>query len=332
MPRFTFSDVIGVAGIVLAVVLVVLDKASKLKGRWLFVLLAVAGFMTLFIAIDNSWVMGAPPQWRIWRGALMACSIVLAYGGIALWISPLPQTAEEPALAPAAKKTPSFLFVFGAPLGDNHSITWIMMLLHYGPEPAFNCHVDFYDDDRKNIEHLWLVEHPNTPFLPPGQFDESQKRLYVAEAGPEGGARSNFTWTPLNPNSQHYTVSITCRDGVFTEKWEVTRVDGILRARIVIERGPKWARENPQESPIVFRCEDPEFVSAAPAKVVPIHRSGLVTHPGWKPNYKVEIPMAIVDPNGNLQMASGIKQPDGSTRTDFGCWNILTKHFGDNPK
>jgi hypothetical protein len=332
MLRFSFSDGIGIAGIVLAVVLLVLDKAGKLKGHWLLVLLAVAGFMTLFIAIGNSWVMDAPPQWKIWRGALMFCSVVLAYSGIALWISPLPQTAKGPALPPAIKKTPSFLFVFGAPLGDNHSTTWIMMLLHYGPEPAFNCKVDFYDDDRKNVEHLWLVEHPNNPFLPPGQFDDSQKRLFVAEAGPEGRTGNDFTWTPLDPNSQHYTVSISSRDGVFAEKWEVTRVDGILRAKIVIEHGPGWARGNPEESPLVFKCEDPEFVSTALATAVPVHRSGLVTHPGWKPNYRVEVPMAIIDPNGNVQMASGIKQPNGSTRTDFGCWNILTKHFGDNPK
>jgi hypothetical protein len=54
-------------------------------------------------------------------------------------------------------------------------------------------------------------------------------------------------------------------------------------------------------------------------------------HPGWKPNYRIEIPMAIIDSNGNVQVASGIKQPDGTTATDFGCWNILTKHFGDDP-
>jgi hypothetical protein len=332
MPRFSFSDLIGVVGIVLAVVLIVLDKAGKLRGHWLFVLLAVAGFMTLFIAIGNSWVMDAPLQWKIWRGALVLCIVVLTYSGIALWISPVPQTAKQLGLPPAIKKTCSFLFIFGAPLGDNHSATWLMMLRHYGPGPAYNCSVDFYDDDRKNIEHLWLVKHPNTPFLPPGQFDESQKRLYVAEAGAEGGARDNFTWTPLDPNSQHYTVSISCRDGVFVEKWDVSRVNGILRAKIVIEHGADWLKNHPDESPLVFKCEDPEFVSTALATAIPTQRSGVITHPGWKPNYPVEVPMAIIDPNGNVQVASGIKQPDGSTRTDFGCWNILTKHLGDNPK
>jgi hypothetical protein len=52
---------------------------------------------------------------------------------------------------------PSLVFVFGAPLGSNDSPVWIMMLKHYGPNPAYNCNVEFYDQDRKNIEHEWLV-------------------------------------------------------------------------------------------------------------------------------------------------------------------------------
>src|SRR5580704_4602958 len=224
MPRFSFSDIVGVAGIVLAVVLIVLDKGGKLKGQWLFILLALAAAMTLCIAVGNTWVMDAPLGWKVWRASLMVCAVALLYSGVALWISPSSRDGKGE-IAPPQKKTPSFVFVFGAPLGDNHSVAWIMMLFHYGPDLAHNCYVDFYDDDRKNIEHLWLVDHPNTPFLPPGQFEESQKRLFVAEASPEGGQRGSFTWTPLDPNSQHYTASISCRDGVFTEKWEVTRVN-----------------------------------------------------------------------------------------------------------
>ena len=54
-------------------------------------------------------------------------------------------------------------------------------------------------------------------------------------------------------------------------------------------------------------------------------------HPGWKPNHRFDIPVAIIDPNGNIQTMSAVKQPDGSTRTDFGCWDLLNKHFGDAP-
>jgi hypothetical protein len=246
-----------------------------------------------------------------------------------LWVDTRQSARAQVAPATTSTSTkPSFVFVFGAPLGDNRSATWLMMALHYGPEPAHNCDVAFYDDDRKNIEHLWRVEHGSPAFSPPGQFEESQKRLHVAEAGAEDGTKHNFTWTPLDPNSQHYTVTISCRAGLFVEKWEVTRVNGLLRAKIIIEHGPEWIRNHPDESPLVFKCKDPEFVSTTLATAIPSQRLGVITHPGWKPNYRV-VPMAIIDPNGNLHIASGIKQPDGSTRTDFGCWNILTKHFGE---
>lgn len=227
-------------------------------------------------------------------------------------------------------KTPSLVFVFGAPLGDNESSTWLMMLRHYGPNSAYNCQIEFFDDDRKNIEHQWLVNHPNTPFLPAGLFDKSQLGLYVLEAEPEG-PHQNFKWSPVDPDHQHYTVSISCRDGVFVEKWEVTRVAGVLRAKVIIERGPAWIEKNPNLDPVVFRCEDPEFMSSPllATTVTPQHAKKV--HPGWKPNHVFAVPVAIIDPNGHVQIVAGVKQPDGTTRTDFGCWNILTKHFGDAP-
>jgi hypothetical protein len=229
---------------------------------------------------------------------------------------------------PLKPKTPSLVFVFGAPLGDNDSPTWIMMLKHYGPSSAHNCIVVFYDKDRKNIEHLWLANHPGTPFLPPGQFDESQKSLTVAETGPEGGPAGSFNWAPLDRDRQHYSVSISCRDGTFVEEWEVTRVNGVLRTKIVIEHGPEWVRKNPDADPVVFKCEDREFTGTPLLTAVPKVTARSV-HPGWKANHGFDIPVAIIDPNGNVQTMSGVKQPDGTTRTDFGCWDLLNRHFGD---
>jgi len=227
------------------------------------------------------------------------------------------------------RQTPSFLFVLGIPLGDNDSAEWLMMLRHYGPNPAYNCDIAFYDNDRKNIEHEWLVKHPDSPYPPPGLADESQRRIHIAEAGPEGSAGS-FKWNPLDPNRQHYTVSISCRDGVFEQKLEVTRVDGFLRSSIAIQRGQRWIEQNAHRSPLVFRYEDPEFVRTPLATEMPKERKGKVVHPGWKPRHRFEVPVAIIDPNGNVQVISGIKLPDGSTQTEFGSWNLLTKHLGDD--
>lgn len=317
MP-ISFSDIIGIFGIIFALVLLVMDKAGKLRGPWLFTLLVIAAIMTLGIAIDNAWVMDAPKEWKFWRGSLMVCVVALTYSGIGIWISPHPS-----AVVKISPKTPSLVFVFGAPLGDNASSEWIMVLRHFGPESAHNCNISFYDKDRKNIEHLWLVEHGSPPFLPAGLFDSSQHMISVLEANPEGSIPGAFKWSPLDPDRQHYEVSISCRDGVFVERWEVTRVDGVLRSRIVIEHGAEWISKNPGFDPVVFKCEDPEFRGTPLLTEVP-NITKMVVHPGWKPNYPVKIPMAIIDSNGNLQIASGIHG-----QTDFGCWNILTKHFGN---
>lgn len=233
--------------------------------------------------------------------------------------------------APPVQSTapnPSLPFVFGVPLGENDSPEWVMMIKHYGPETTFNCDIQFYDDDRKSIEHEWLTQHPNSSFLPPnGVAGKSQARFTFSEMNPEEMHRS-FRWFPINPNSQHYTVSISCRDGYFVEKWEVTRVNGVLLTRIRIEHGPQWVAKNPRKDPTVFSCTDQGFLATALATVAPTTRPQAV-NPGWKPNHTFVFPVAIIDPNGNLQVMSAVKLPDGSQKTDFGCWNMLVRHFGD---
>jgi hypothetical protein len=222
---------------------------------------------------------------------------------------------------------PSLVFVVGAPLGDNKSPEWMMVLNHYGPNPAYNCQVNFYDKDRKNIEYEWLVNHPDNPFPPPGLAGQSQLHLHIPEADPPGPA-TNFRWTPLDPDRQHYSVSISCRDGIFEENWEVTRVNGILRTRISIEHGPHWKQENPNSDPVVFACSDPEFVPTPLASEIPEAKPKAVD-PGWKPNHRFELPVAIIDPNNNVQLA-GVRLPDGGIANGPGCWNsILARHLGD---
>lgn len=339
MPRVGFQDAFAFASVALTIVLLVLDKAGKLRGPRLFVLLALAALMMLPVAIGNSWVLDARTTALIVsRGLLALFAVGLIFSIVAVWIS-----NEEAPPESSVKRDdqraihggrdsppkPSLVFVFGAPLGDNDSAQWVMVLKHYGPSLAHNCNIGFYDDDRKNIEHEWLVKNPNSPYPPPGLAGESQKRFYLAEAGPEGDI-GNFIWNPVNPNSQHYTVSIDCRDGVFTEKWEITRVNGILRSAITIEHGSRWIEKNPGLESVVFRYQDPEFIKTALATEMPKSTTAKVVHPGWKPNHRFEVPAAIIDPNGNLQVVSGVKLPDGSTLTDFGSWNILTRHYGDD--
>jgi hypothetical protein len=322
---FGVPIIIGVAFTLLA------DEFKEYKAaRWCFSISAV-------------WLCGKVLMWSVLSSqnfGVRAISVFLAFGMVGIGLmeslrltSKRERLAETPkvekAVPTSAVATPSLVFVFGAPLGDNDSASWAMMLKHYGPNTAYNCDLGFYDDDRKNIEHEWLVKHPNSPYPPLGLAGESQKLIHVPEASPEGPVGS-FTWNPLDPNSQHYTVSISCRDGVFTEKWEVTRVNGILRSAITIEHGPRWVEKNPGLEPVVFRYQDPEFVRTSLATEMPKESKGSVVHPGWKPSHRFEVPAAIIDPNGHIQVISGVKLPDGSTLTDFGSWNILTKHFGDS--
>jgi hypothetical protein len=204
-----------------------------------------------------------------------------------------------------------------------------MMLKHYGPDTAYNCDIVFVDEDRKNIEHKWLVEHHGSSFLPVGGVaGQSQISFHIPEVGPEGPSLK-FKWNPIDPNNQHYTVSISCRDGYFVEHWEVTRVNGVLRTKITIEHGPQWVEKNPTRSPIVFTCTEPGFSNTSLASSLPTMTAPLI-NPGWKPNHRFDFPVAILDPNDNVQVLSGVKLPDGSQKTDFGCWNMLTRHFGDD--
>lgn len=86
MFKLDFADAVGIVGIALTVLLVVLDKAGKLKGGWLLILLCLAGVMTLFVAVGNGWVQDAPTKWKAWRTVFMLCVTGLSYSCLAIWI------------------------------------------------------------------------------------------------------------------------------------------------------------------------------------------------------------------------------------------------------
>jgi hypothetical protein len=106
MAKIGFPDIVGIGGIALTLILLVLDKAGKLKGGWLYVLLIGAGIMTLFIAIGNDWVVDAPPKWVVWRGLLMICLVGLTYSGLAIWIAPAQGKIEESTNHPSVTEQP----------------------------------------------------------------------------------------------------------------------------------------------------------------------------------------------------------------------------------
>lgn len=88
MFKISWSDGLAIAGGVLTLVLIVLDKAGKLKGSMLLVLLAVAGILTLPLMLNVAWVSEAHGAAKFSRGLLMFFIVGLVYSIIAVWVSP----------------------------------------------------------------------------------------------------------------------------------------------------------------------------------------------------------------------------------------------------
>jgi hypothetical protein len=220
---------------------------------------------------------------------------------------------------------PSFLFILGAPLGDNDSPVWNMTVLHYGPNAAQNCNVHFIDLDRANIRHDWLDSHPGLSFAPADLVGQWETYLHFpeVEAAPSTGI-SNFQSIPIDPNQQHYLVESICRDGEFAEGWEVARINGALRTKIDIERSSASVERNPELRRPVFECTDPAFVSSPLAKLTYFNPQRQIPpiNPGWKPNHRFTMPVMILADTGSY-WALKIKG------VSVGCWDSLTRHLGD---
>lgn len=264
------------------------------------------------------------PPWHFrWRCYLVVVFYLTVPTGffIAIWRSSPTSFSNTTETKPPTPKPPFVLstgFIFGVPLGENYSPDWLMSVQHYGPDPAYNCDFNFYDEDRLHIEHLWLTKHPDSSFPPAGIADgPSQWGLHIDELDPIENPRT-FDWKPLNPNQQHYTAEIICRSGQFHEEWNTTRINGFLRTKMILKQVIYRVNKNYFEQ--IFGCTDPEFSSAPLAETLPKVWPPHPVNPGWKPNHRFEFPVAILAPNNTIQVAgSGYSQ---------GCWDLLTKHYG----
>ena len=80
--------VLALLGAILTIVLIVLDKAGKLRGPALLIMLGVAAAMALPLALGNSWVTHAPTETiRSARIALLCLMVGAIYSVLTLWIS-----------------------------------------------------------------------------------------------------------------------------------------------------------------------------------------------------------------------------------------------------
>ncbi len=104
MPRLLSTEsAFFIVGAVTTIILVVLDKAGRLKGGILIALLILAGLLTVPLAIGNPWVANSPSvYWKIWRGAFLVWIIIFAYAALIIWINmPIPVSEDNASLVPA---------------------------------------------------------------------------------------------------------------------------------------------------------------------------------------------------------------------------------------
>jgi hypothetical protein len=88
LPKLTFEIALAIGGTVLTVVLLVLDKAEKLKGPVLYGLLCLAALTTLPLVLGNPLVVNAVGPWKYWYRSLGSATVILGFWAIGIWISP----------------------------------------------------------------------------------------------------------------------------------------------------------------------------------------------------------------------------------------------------
>lgn len=96
MPKLTFEVGLAIFGTVLTVLLLVLDKADKLKGPILYLLLVLAALMTLPLALGTPAVTSVSNEWRVWARSFAVVIVILVYWAIGIWIAPNHRDADIP--------------------------------------------------------------------------------------------------------------------------------------------------------------------------------------------------------------------------------------------
>ncbi len=117
MPKIDFAVGSFLFGVILALVLLALDKAEKLKGPWPLVLLAFAAALTLPLALSASIVTNAQGATKGFRIFAVVCLVGFIYFVLAAWIAtPEPIPAPPPESTPESTPTKLAVHLSPAPL------------------------------------------------------------------------------------------------------------------------------------------------------------------------------------------------------------------------
>jgi hypothetical protein len=112
---------LGVGGVVFATVLLVLDKAGKLKGPLLLILLAIALCMLIPILFSIPWVAHASPGSQVWaRRLFMTFLVGVLWASLSVWVtSGIPNKDSEPVEHLSSQITVKELDLLLIPHGNN---------------------------------------------------------------------------------------------------------------------------------------------------------------------------------------------------------------------
>jgi hypothetical protein len=261
------------------------------------------------------WQMAFLTKSKRWKCVAAILTMLLAVGAFVLDRAfPMPSltsNATNPPLLPPKKNVDGFPFIVGAPLGDNDSRMWEMIVRPFGvlQSKSYSCDLMFHDLIKQRQKESWLKQRANSKHLPE-LIKETGVKITMPFYTPE-----NFKWSSIDPNKQHYHVEITCPNGAYDEDWEIKRIQGQLRTKITIDKVSPWEGQKPES---IYSCIDP--VSARPGEpieFVPQDRYPKV-NTNWKPNHAYEFPVAIIanenDPNSHVFIMHA-EHP--------GCWVCL---------
>jgi len=124
MANFTLDRVLATGGLILTIILIVLDKAGKLRGPVLLWLLAFAAAMTLPVVFSVPWISSKTGKVLYARRALMASLVGAVYIVLCVWIAAgtehLPKVAANMPITHPVRQEPSAgrLNAGESPLGD----------------------------------------------------------------------------------------------------------------------------------------------------------------------------------------------------------------------
>ena len=125
--------------------------------------------------------------------------------------------------------------------------TWDFIVNHRGPKTSRSVEILFTDDDRKDTLK-------NRTSISAADIQQYQQILNYPEVNPMGRGHifaTQFMWTPLLADHEHYSLHITATDRTVHEELQVERVNDKWYYAVEVK---DWETQN-----TLLSCKDPGF-------------------------------------------------------------------------